>query len=436
MGSRAVCRWLHTVVALLAWPVLAGALPDAPRHEGVATCASSACHGRAEPVTGDGILGNEYVTWASFDPHARAYATLLGERSRAMAARLGLGDAHQAPECLSCHTDYVRPEQRGARFQLDDGIGCEACHGGAERWLPTHYDVPRVTRAEMIADGLVPLEDPATRAGVCIACHVGDGGARFVTHAMMAAGHPRLGFELDTFTELWRTSGGREHHRRDEAYQQRKPLPPPAVTWETGLLAQAGQYLAVVDGHYGTSGVLPDFALFNCYSCHRSMGIAQWADRTLPAGLEPGALRLDDSSLRMLQTVLAARGETALVTRIGQETTQLHAASASGRAALRSATAALGRTLAGVAAAFAVEPLGEARAGRALEQLARDVAAGAYPDYVHAEQAAMALVILLEASGREAEGAVDAVFRALEDDDRYDPGRFGQALQRIRAPGR
>ena len=44
----------------------------------------------------------------------------------------------------------------------------------------------------------MPLEDPATRANVCLDCHFGsEAQGQFVTHSMMAAGHPRISFELD-----------------------------------------------------------------------------------------------------------------------------------------------------------------------------------------------------------------------------------------------
>ena len=125
------------------------------------------------------------------------------------------------------------------------------------------------------------------------------------THAMMAAGHPRLSFELDTFTELWRTSGGREHFRRDAAYAARKPEPGPAGAWLTGLVLASAASVDQLEAAVGR-GALPEFAAFNCYSCHRNMGLARWRERTPPAGAMPGALRINDSALRLLATALEA----------------------------------------------------------------------------------------------------------------------------------
>lgn len=415
-------------------PGLASGTPEAARAEGVATCASSTCHGRALPVETGTILRNEYVTWSRFDPHARAYATLLSDRSLEIARRLGLPNAHEAAECLDCHTHHVPAGLRGPRFQLDDGIGCEACHGAAGNWLASHYDTPRVPRADNLARGMLALEDPAVRAGVCLGCHVGADGNRFVTHRIMAAGHPRLGFELDTFTELWRTSGGREHYRRDVDYAERKATPDALATWSAGLVSQARQYLSLLRAHYGSSGPLPDFALFNCYSCHRAMGLADWQQRPLPAGAEPGSLRFDDSALLTLQAVLAGRPslDPALAVELRAATATLQRATTVASAGLVPALDRLEASLNRVEVAFRQSPPGRAEAGLVLAELVRRATRGDFPDYLHAEQVAMGLVILLDASGAGRSAEVEALFRTLENDERYDPARFRQALQRVR----
>ncbi len=144
---------------LLVLPLTAGAeLPDkaANKHMGVATCATSQCHGSAVPREGSNVMQNEYVTWTQDDPHSRAYETLGNDQSKAIAARLGLRAAHTAKICLDCHADNVADEKRGEKFQLSDGVGCEACHGGAENWLPTHYNMPAVSHSDSVAAGLYP----------------------------------------------------------------------------------------------------------------------------------------------------------------------------------------------------------------------------------------------------------------------------------------
>ena len=212
----------------------------------------------------------------------------------------GAEERLRGPECLACHTDTTAPNNRGEKFQVSDGIGCETCHGGSEHWLQTHDDRPKTaptsnstaapistpntapsttpttTHATNLAAGMRAMERPQVRAQLCITCHVGDS-TRFATHQMMAAGHPRLAFELDTYTELWRTSGGREHFRRDTDYFARKGTFEPVQTWLAGLTATTRREAELVEQRIAIAGGgFPDFALFNCYSCHRSMRVAAW----------------------------------------------------------------------------------------------------------------------------------------------------------------
>jgi hypothetical protein len=399
----------------------------APKALGVASCASSLCHGSAKPLETRGVLQNEYVTWSHFDPHARAYRALLEPLGVAIARRMGLPAAHEAPECLACHTHVVAPAARGERFQASDGVGCETCHGAAERWIAGHYREPR-QRAESLAQGLAPLEDPKVLAEVCLGCHVGSAG-RFATHEMMAAGHPRLAFELDTYTELWRTSGGREHFRRDADYEARKRSASALEVWSTGLIAATGRSIALIEQHAGVGGALPDFALYNCYSCHRAMQVSSWAGQADPEHA-PGSLRLQDGHARALLEVAHALDAPR---------------AASFRDALREMRRAAGgdREAAGRAARDlaaildALERWAQRRswsprdAERALEALANAARNGAFTDYAAAEQAAMSMVVLLAEAGAGDRrlGDVDRLFGLLANDTAFDAQRFARALE-------
>ncbi|MGH8481513.1 MAG: multiheme c-type cytochrome, partial [Nevskiaceae bacterium] len=111
--------------ALFLGMVACSAPSAADRHLGVATCAGSACHGAAR-MSGGNVRQDEYLLWQRRDRHAQAYATLRSDRSRRIAANLGLRDATSAPICLACHADDVPAAERGARYQVSDGVGCEA----------------------------------------------------------------------------------------------------------------------------------------------------------------------------------------------------------------------------------------------------------------------------------------------------------------------
>ena len=94
-------RALILLAALAGTMVSAAELPenDGYTHEGVATCATSQCHGSAVPRDGSNVLQNEYVTWTQSDPHSRAWDTLSNDLSRAMARRSR--GWHRRPICQS-----------------------------------------------------------------------------------------------------------------------------------------------------------------------------------------------------------------------------------------------------------------------------------------------------------------------------------------------
>jgi hypothetical protein len=397
------------------------------KHLGVATCASSLCHGSARPLTARPVSQNEYVTWSHFDPHARAYRVLREDLGIQIAARLGLKTAHEAPECLACHTDNAAPASRGDKFQLSDGIGCEACHGPSEGWLQTHDDTPNVTHAANVAAGMRPLERPEVRAKLCVACHVGDA-TRFATHQMMAAGHPRLAFELDTYTELWRTNGGREHYRPDEDYFARKGTFGPVQTWLAGLTATTRREADLVEQRITlANGGFPDFALFNCYSCHRSMRVAAW-ERTEEETTPPGSLRLHDGHARTLLAIFDA-ADPSLSAPLRNAVAGLQSANGN-PATIRAANQSLRDALDGIERRASGRRWPRQDLEAALDALVAAARRGSFIDYAAAEQAAMGMVLLLtelDASGSRA-AEVEDMFRTLQDDAQFDGDRFARAL--------
>ena len=424
------------VTGLLLLPGLAmsQALPqaDAYRHEGVASCAASQCHGSALPREGSAVLQNEYVTWTQNDPHSQAYLTLGTEASTAIARRLGIGNARTADICLDCHADNVPADRRGERFQISDGVSCEACHGGAQDWLPSHHNAPAVSHADNVAAGLYPTDQVQARASLCLSCHLGTQD-KFASHRIMAAGHPRLAFELDTFTELWRTAGRQPHYRVDEDYRKRKPAPGHGYTWGVGLLADGRQRLALVMGPtFAGDSLFPELGLYDCHACHRSMKSVQWRGLPRHGGAGPGVPFINDSSFVMI-VVLARALEADNADGIADALARLHVSGSQSSEAVRNAAAALDAELRQLQGTL-TEDRFRNREQQILAAILDYGAAGNFLDYESAEQAFMAVQMLVfELRNDELQAEIDALADVLQDDERYRPAQFARLLERFTA---
>jgi hypothetical protein len=420
------------------------AAPPESIHLGVASCYSAPCHGSAGPE-GKRVLQNEYVTWMRRDKHAKAFQTLRSERSARIAKNLVLGvPAWEAPLCLDCHADNVPVALRGPTFTLEDGVGCEACHGGSggsagrEGWLRSHAR-ETVSHAQNVENGLRPIDRPAVRAARCLDCHLGND-QQFVDHRIMGAGHPRMSFELDTFTQVEPA-----HFRADEDYVLRgKIAAPHAKVWAVGQAVQAQRILGLLQNPaIAKRGIWPEYVFFDCYACHHPMSDLRWTPRA-GTGLEgaPGVARLDDANLLMLRRALDVVSPDAAA-RLGAATIALHAAFSRGQGA---PSRALDQASAAVSGALplleAWEPTAAQVRGLA-SGLARDAATGYYRDYSGSEQAVMAIQALaasLNASGDLDDAALARINAAItklladtHDPERFDPRSVPPELRQLQA---
>lgn len=392
-------------------------------HLGVGSCASSQCHGAVRGFENSNIWRNEYRVWSREDAHARAYAVLRDKASKQMAQKLGIGDPTQAKICLDCHADNVPAAKRGRKFQLSDGIGCEACHGGAERWIESHTEKD-VTHDDNVARGMYPTEMPTQRAALCQSCHYGDR-AKFATHALMAAGHPRLSFELDTFTLT------QVHYDIDDDYLKRKAFPGNVQTWAAGVAQNAGQNLSVIKGLlYAEGGMFPEIALFDCHACHHAMNDKRWSQRATTVGLPPGAIRFNDSALIMLY-VIAEHVSPDDSRELLAATRALHKATLSGRDAVMQAADRLQAMVQRIQQKVIAHDYGNASTRAIRQGLFALGGKGEFRDYSGAEQAAMAVDLLTFALQEDTrfEAQVNRLYTVLKDEPGYHPSAFAEAMR-------
>jgi len=426
-------------VLALALLLLAGVQVQAGGpFEGVASCAGSTCHGRPEG-NGAVVRQDEIAQWQSpssrSGAHSRAFAALESPRGRRIAATLGLGAATSAGACLGCHATVAPASMAGARFQLSDGVGCESCHGAAGGWLASHYAV-KGTHPANVAAGMAALERPAVRAGVCLDCHLGSTRAgQFVTHQMMAAGHPRIAFELDLFSAM------SQHWDEDADYRQRKGGSDHVRLWAVGQ-AEAVRRAAALHAvpKLASQGGFPEFTFFDCHSCHRQIDddparfrpFEANAARPIPYGTPP----FNDESMIML----SAAGQV-LAPAAGREfdaaARAFHAAIGSGQGQA-AASARLAASAARLEAAFDGAAGGGDTAFAVVSTIAGKAISPRFTDYTGSVQAVMAVDTLLNSlvyQGRITVGAaagirgsIDRAYGAVRAPNAYDPPAFRAAL--------
>lgn len=445
-GKRSRHRCAHVMHLTLAGLCLAAAgaihaaqdppLPYAADevHLGVATCAASMCHGSVMPFEDSRILHNEFITWQTDrygNMHAKAYAKLLTPEAKSMADKLGLGSPERAGVCLDCHTDHVPEELRGERFLLSDGVGCEACHGGAGDWISSHTS-PQASLDDNLARGMFPTHDPVQRGRLCLSCHLGNGN-RMITHRIMAAGHPRLSFELDTFTYL------QPHHEVTDDYIRRKGPQNGVRDWAVGQALAARQILELMKSpEHGWEGVFPELVLFDCHACHRPMTDLRWQPRE-GTGLGPGVMRVNDANLVILRLILVAV-DPELSQRLKDQTRALHQATLRGRDPLLSAAADLTTTLNTALSRAAQFDFTAGDLRKIFARLIEEGEQGELLDYAAGEQAAMAASNLVAAyqetgvlDGADVADEIDRVYAAVADENAYTANTLVDALRDLQA---
>ena len=427
-----VCRKLSAAWLFLLCCALAQAAPlpetGANVHQGVASCSNSVCHGKVSPDPQSPVLLNEYRTWLREDYHSRAYKTLSNPQSQRIAQKLGLESAHTAKICLDCHADNVAAPRRGARFDISDGVGCEACHGGSGQWLESHAEAG-TSHADNLARGMYPTEAPLQRARLCLSCHLGPTG-KFATHEIMGAGHPRLAFDLEVFTE-----NQPRHYKVDADYRERKPYIASVNMWLAGLVVSGMQTMELLQADWFTrESLVPELSFYQCHACHHPMDELRWQAEGGAGALPPGAVRLNDASLVILQSVLDILGSDAAAGLRGG-IAALHTASLRDRPAVTAQAAQIHDLLAPLEDELVGQSFSSQEKSALRRGLVQRAASGQYRHFTAAEQAFLAVetlnIVLDDATRLDA--AMDAWFATVEDENDFAPLQYAEFARRLQA---
>ena len=400
------CVWALTHAAMASGS-------ESYKRVGAQTCGQSTCHAASAPWLNSAVRQNEYHVWKSRDRHAKAYDALGTENARKIAAKLGIENPATENLCLNCHADNVGSELRGRNFDIADGVTCETCHGGAERWLATHLSGTTFP-GENYEAGMYRTANPLARAELCMSCHVGN--TSNVSHRLLGAGHPRTPFELDTYSVSQPA-----HFMLDADYAARKPISNEVTVWATGQLAQARKMLErLVQLTEKPAYAFTEFSLLDCHGCHQPRN---WSSATLKYG---GIPRFNDAHY-VMTGIVAKRLNPALGNRIERQIGRLHAAAGEGWQATHDASEALRQSIDELAAAITNTTLDHRDAAALMNAVLQVVDSGRPNNYLLIEQSVLAVGTLIDAqrsagalSGaqyRNMRKELDRCYSATEDDE-------------------
>jgi hypothetical protein len=420
--------------------------PEPIKYIGPGSCAATSCHGSVKPVAGSRILQNEYSTWILQGKHSSAYQALTSPVGERMARILKLsGSAESSAKCLACHALNTTPEQRGRPFELSEGVSCESCHGPASAWLGPHttHDWPH---EKSVALGMRDTRNVIHRSELCLECHLGTK-EKFVDHEMIAAGHPDLYFELDSFSAVMP-----RHWKVPRESAPGKPVDDAAWAgvrdWATG---QAVQLRASMDRltwrakgeRADKKDVWPEYSELSCFACHHSLGPAKdsWRQEHGYDSRRPGdpawnasryavfrlfAQQTDSSASQELDKQLAA---------VSTEMSKLNP----DRATIASAAQAAAPIAQRIAERLSNMPYDQAITLRMLRSISDNAEDIALADERAAEQATMAVDSLYiaysksnkPANDAEIRAAINALFQQLENPSAYNADQFASALHHL-----
>ena len=276
---------------------------------------------------------------------------------------------------------------------------------------------------------------------MCLSCHFGDE-TKFVDHRMMGAGHPRLSFELDTFTQIEPA-----HFVVDDDYRARKHVAGAVQTWAIGQGMALSQTLeAVLDPKRNRDGIFPEPVLFDCHACHQPMSAGTWQAAPEPgsgAGHRPLQRRQPGHAADRGGRRLAAAGQAA-----GRPGPRLPSREPQGRAAVAGGgprPAADGAPVRPTCSPSTISTT-SVRLRALLDALVREGTKGEYVDYMVAEQTTMAMGTLVQAmhdagviadaEAARVEAVMDEMYQAVAEDERYRPKVALDALKRVQSAAR
>jgi hypothetical protein len=400
-------------------------LSVAGKFVGPGSCSATACHGGIRPAANSRILQNEYSTWVLQDKHAQAYKALQTPVAERMAKIMGLPAPTSAQRCLSCHALAAPPEKRGREFDISEGVTCENCHGPASGWLGPHT-LKSAKHEQNVSLGLHDLPNLEVRTKQCLTCHLGTA-EKNVDHELIAAGHPDLVFELDSYQAVmpmhWKKP-------EDPAFGIR--------TWGVGQAVKLQEALNRLSRR-AQGPVWPEFSEMECFACHHDLTKADksWRQERGYQNRPPGNPPWNAAHYAVLRVVLRTADPT-LAAQLDKDFDQIYGLASkinTDRPQLAQRASQAASTAAQVADKLNTMQVNRDQAARMISAITSSSDELAAQGTRTAEQAAMALEALIAAQGRssqpDARAAIDELFRQLDNPSQYNGPRFATSLKRV-----
>lgn len=396
----------------------------APSYTGAGSCTSSSCHGSVWPKTGGKISQNEYTQWSAKDKHAKAYAVLFEPRSKQIASNLKMERPETAKVCLDCHATNAAANERASSFDISDGVGCESCHGPASAWLGPHT-TRGWSHEQSIRAGMIDTKDVKARTEVCLSCHLGTE-KKTVDHELIAAGHPALVFELETFSALMPAHWRKENERTDTVRRW-------ALAQTIGMRESMGE---LQHSLVKSADSWPDFAQFECMSCHHALVLPSTRQERGYAG-QPGLPGWNEARYVIVRYVIRAvspQAEKELDLRISDLKKSLEHP-AKDRQTTAGAAQRIAELMNQSISVLERAEMNEQFAATIMRSITSDAANIAEAGMGAAEQATMSLDVLYSAAHPNREDPINIqighLYNLLQSQATYNPVEFASALRRL-----
>ena len=199
--------------------------------------------------------------------------------------------------------------------------------------------------------------------------------------------------------------------------------------WLTGQIETTRRMLTLLQTDmYHSGGMFPEFAFYDCHSCHHPMDKIRWNAQRAGAGIKPGTLRLQTQNLIVLQAVTETFEPGALNELVGL-TNALIRAGQRDRASVTARRKALLDWVEKRDAMSRSSVLQLRRSPPCARCWRRYGATDKAGDYAAAEQIVLGLESLSYSLGDydKKKAALDPLFNAVKNDTAFSPQQFATA---------